>query len=115
MLTDSFGFGPRGAPSRTWFTPAFSTFSICEMQSSATALAAIAKSTREGSLKKDETVCAIATGSGVKDFYPPFNDVSQIPHADSSESIRIVLEKMFEKESSEERDIWIGPEPGVQP
>ena len=71
------------------------------MQSSATALAAIAKSTREGSLKKDETVSAIATGSGFKDFYPPFNDVSQIPHADSSESIRIVLEKMFEKESSE--------------
>jgi threonine synthase len=69
---------------------------FCEI-SSATALAAIAKSARDGRIEQDETVCAIATGSGFKDFHPPFSDVSQIPLADSSESIKPVLRKMFER------------------
>jgi threonine synthase len=68
---------------------------FCEVSSS-TALAAIAKTIRDGRIKKDDIICAIATGSGFKDFHPPFEDISQIPLADSSESIKPVLAKMFE-------------------
>jgi threonine synthase len=67
---------------------------FCEISSS-TALAAIAKSVRNGRLNKDDIVCAIATGSGFKDYRPPFNEVSQIPLADSPDSIPHVLEHIF--------------------
>lgn len=67
---------------------------FCEV-SSATAFAAILKSIRNGRIQKDETVCSIVTGNGFKDFYPPFNDISQIPLAASPEYMKSVLAKMF--------------------
>jgi threonine synthase len=72
---------------------------FCEI-SSATALAAIAKSIKVGRIKKDDLVCALATGSGFKDYHPPFDDdISQIPLA-SLESIKQVLEESLSQKKA---------------
>ena len=63
--------------------------------SSATALAAIAKSVAEGKIQRDEKVVAILTGNGFKDYYPPFKDVSSIPLAESIDTIPEVLKSGF--------------------
>ena len=55
--------------------------------SSATALAGIPKAIEEGKMGKDQKALAILTGFGLKDYYPPFNDISKVPLAQSIESI----------------------------
>jgi threonine synthase len=64
--------------------------------SSATALAGIEKSIREGRVQKDEKVLAILTGNGFKDYYPPFKDISTVPFAESFVRIPTVLKSSFE-------------------
>ncbi len=51
--------------------------------SSATALAAVAKAAKQGRIQKDRRVVAILTGSGFKDYHPPFEDISLVPFAES--------------------------------
>jgi len=63
--------------------------------SSATALAGIEKSIKNGRVQKDEKVVAILTGSGFKDYSPPFKDISLVPLADSSERIPTVLKSSY--------------------
>ena len=63
--------------------------------SSATALAAIAKSAAEGKIQKDDRVLAILTGSGFKDYSPPFKDISSVPLAESADQIPSILESKF--------------------
>jgi len=63
--------------------------------SSATALAGIEKSIKNGRVQKDEKVLAILTGSGFKDYSPPFKDISLVPLADSSERIPTVLKSSY--------------------
>lgn len=59
--------------------------------SSATALAAVRRSLATGKIQKDEKVIAILTGSGFKDYSPPFKDVSQVPLAEKIDAIPSVL------------------------
>jgi threonine synthase len=63
--------------------------------SSATALAAIEKSIKEGRVEKDQKVIAILTGSGFKDYSPPFKDISLVPLAQSSDRIPDVLKSSY--------------------
>ncbi len=67
---------------------------FCEV-SSATALAAIAKSIKEKKIEKDEKALAILTGFGFKDYYPPFKDISQVPLAESLDAIPNVLRSSY--------------------
>ncbi len=63
--------------------------------SSATALAGVAKSIAMGRIQKDEKVLAILTGSGFKDFTPPFKDISLVPLAETIETIPSALRSSF--------------------
>ena len=59
--------------------------------SSATALAGISKAVKLGKVEKDEKVAAILTGIGFKEFFPPVQDMSQVPLATSPELIPSIL------------------------
>jgi threonine synthase len=63
--------------------------------SSATALAGIRKARAQGRLSRDDQVCAILTGNGFKDYYPPFDDISKIPLAKSASSIPSALTECY--------------------
>ncbi len=63
--------------------------------SSATALAGVEKSIKEGRVQQDEKVLAILTGGGFKDYSPPFKDISLVPLAESSEKIPAVLKSSY--------------------
>lgn len=47
--------------------------------SSVSTLAAIEKSVKAGKISEDQTVCAILTGNGFKDYYPAFREASEVP------------------------------------
>jgi threonine synthase len=47
--------------------------------SSVSTLAAIDKSVNAGKISKHQTVCAILTGNGFKDYYPSFKEISEVP------------------------------------
>lgn len=63
---------------------------FCEA-SSAAAFAAVSKALSDGRIEKDEIACTIVSGSGFKDYYAPFADISEVPHAESAESIPVAL------------------------
>jgi threonine synthase len=63
--------------------------------SSATALAAVAKATKNGRIQKDEKVVAILTGSGFKDYHPPFEDISAVPFVESIDSLPSKLRSSY--------------------
>jgi threonine synthase len=63
--------------------------------SSATALAAISKSIKEGKIRNNDRVLAILTGSGFKDYQPSFQDISSVPLAESSDKIPAVLKAKY--------------------
>lgn len=67
---------------------------FCEV-SSATALAGVAKSAREGKIGKDESACAILTGIGFKDYYPSFDDAGKVPLAKTPSDISQVLKASY--------------------
>lgn len=67
---------------------------FCEV-SSASALAAIAKSIREKKIEKDEKALAILTGFGFKDYDPPFKDFAHVPLAESPDAIQNVLKSSY--------------------
>ena len=63
--------------------------------SSATALASISRSIKEGKVGKEDRVLAILTGSGFKDYRPSFKDVSAVPLAETSDRIPEILKGMY--------------------
>jgi len=63
--------------------------------SSATALGGVEKSINDGRVRKDEKILAILTGSGFKDYSPPFKDISLVPLAESSEKIPAILKSSY--------------------
>jgi threonine synthase len=64
--------------------------------SSATALAAVSKAIHSGRIQKEDKVAAILTGSGFKDYRPPFSDISSVPFAESIESVPSKLKSSFD-------------------
>ena len=67
---------------------------FCEV-SSAAAVAAVAKATRMGKISGDDTVAAILTGSGFKEYFPTFDDISEVPIAKSPDAIPETIRKRF--------------------
>jgi threonine synthase len=63
---------------------------FCEI-SSAAAIAAISKAVEIGRISRDETVAAILTGVGFKDYHTPMADISQIPLAENVSSLPALL------------------------
>jgi threonine synthase len=63
--------------------------------SSATALAAIYRSVKEGKIRGEDRALAILTGSGFKDYHPSFGDISAVPLAESSDQIPAVLKAKY--------------------
>lgn len=65
---------------------------FCEV-SSATSLAAVSKAMRSKRVSKDESIVAILTGSGFKEYFPVFKDSSKVPLATSRRQIPDILRK----------------------
>jgi threonine synthase len=63
--------------------------------SSSTAIAAISKSIVEGKIRKGDRVLAILTGTGFKDYYPPFKDFTSVPTAENFEQIPNILKNKY--------------------
>jgi threonine synthase len=67
---------------------------FCEI-SSAVALAAIAEARDFGKVGDDETVAAVLTGAGLKDYLLTATDLSQVPLSESVLSLSTALEKVI--------------------
>ena len=63
--------------------------------SSATALASISRALQDGRIQRTDKVLAILTGSGFKDYYPAFKDISSVPLAESFEKIPEILKAKY--------------------
>ncbi|MDA4128957.1 MAG: threonine synthase [Thaumarchaeota archaeon] len=70
---------------------------FCEI-SSAVALAAISKAVDLGKIGGDETVAAILTGAGLKDYPVTADDISNIPLSENVSSLSTALERVLASE-----------------